>query len=313
MSLDYFLFIIGFYILIKGADLLTEGASLLAKKLNVSQIIIGLVIVGIGTSLPEFSTTFMANIFNKQNLALGTVIGSNIFNILFILGITSLIHPLVLKPSWVHRDLTWNIIAILVFLMTIASDYKINLLESSLLIFTFFLWLYQTMKNQKEKDDFENISDKKEKTITLYLIFIMIIFGFFGTVIGSDWVIKSGTRLAQNFNVSEKFIGLTLVSIGTSLPELIVSLTAALKKETGIVIGNIIGSNIFDFLVIIGVSGIFKSIIVDKSFLKDSFIILISTFLLYLSMFIGKKYTLKRSQGFILVTIYLIYFIRLFK
>ncbi len=305
MILDYLLFLIGFYILIKGADFLTEGASILARKLNVSEIVIGLVIVGIGTSIPEFATTLISNLTNKESIGLGTVIGSNIFNILFILGISAIIKPLIFKKQWVDREMLWNILAIAISALTML-DGRINQMEGIILLFAFGIWLDQAIKkHQPEKET----SESKWQNITWPLALGMILGGFIGVIVGGQWVVNGGSLIARNLGFSEKFIGLTIIGIGTSLPELAVSLVGAIKNEIGIVIGNIIGSNIFDFLMILGISALMKPITVEISFLKDTLVALISTVLLYFSMFIGQKYLLKRWQGILLILGYLLYFI----
>jgi len=307
INLEIVLFFIGFYILIKGANFLVDGSSSLARKLNISSIVIGLVITGIGTSIPEFAITFISNLTNKSDISLGTIIGSNTFNILFILGISALLFPLPIKKIWVKRDIVWNMIAVfIVAFLVIINNYQISRIESLLMLTIFSIWLYFVIK----KESHETEAQQEWKMIALPIALFMILGGLIGVIVGGNWVVDGAVAIAQKLNISNSLISLTIVSIGTSLPELAVSLVAAYKKRPGLALGNIIGSNIFDFLMILGFASFIKPISFSNHLFIDILITLLSCVLLFVSMFIGKeKYTLKRWQGFIFVLFYILYLI----
>jgi len=307
INLEIVLFFIGFYILIKGANFLVDGSSSLARKLNISSIVIGLVITGIGTSIPEFAITFISNLTNKSDISLGTIIGSNTFNILFILGISALLFPLPIKKIWVKRDIVWNMIAVfIVAFLVIINNYQISRIESLLMLTIFSIWLYFVIK----KESHETEAQQEWKMIALPIALFMILGGLIGVIVGGNWVVDGAVAIAQKLNISNSLISLTIVSIGTSLPELAVSLVAAYKKRPGLALGNIIGSNIFDFLMILSFASFIKPISFSNHLFIDILITLLSCVLLFVSMFIGKeKYTLKRWQGFIFVLFYILYLI----
>ena len=299
-------FFIGFYILIKGAGFLVDGATSFAKKFNISNIVVGLIVVGIGTSIPEFAISFIANLLEQKEIGLGTVIGSNIFNILFILGFCAILFPLTLKEIWVKRDLVWNIGAVLLSIVLVV-DGKISRLDGLLMFAAFMFWLKSVIKENEEIQ-----SNQQDEKISFHLLawpmaIFMMLAGFLGVILGGKWVVDGATALARNFGMSEALIGLTIIGIGTSLPELAVAATAAYKKEPGIAVGSIIGSNIFDFLMILGTSALVKPIIFPKNMFFDIAVTLFATILLYIFMFTGQRHTLKRFEGFVFIAIYIAY------
>jgi len=269
MFLTLLLFFIGFYILIKGANFLVEGASSLARRLNISSLVIGLVIAGIGTSIPEFATSFLANLSGRGGIGLGTIIGSNTFNILFILGISALSFPLTFKPVWVERDLIWNIIAVLAVAAFVFpfSDGTISRLEGLFMLILFFFWLYRTVRYSESED--LNLADPP-RVIAFPLVLVLIVSGLLGVILGGKWVVDGAALMARELGIAEGLVGLTVVGIGTSLPELAVTFVAALKGRPGIAVGNIIGSNIFDFLMILG----FGALVSPLMFPPELFLIL---------------------------------------
>lgn len=298
------LFFIGFFILIKGASFLVDGAISLAHKFKISHIVIGLVVVGIGTSIPEFAITFVANLLGEKEIGLGTVIGSNTFNILFILGFCAILFPLILKEIWVKRDLVWNIGTVLLS-ATLALDGKLSRFDGLIMLAIFILWLFHVLKEGKKDKN----GDKTESfhILAFPIATLMMLAGFLGILLGGKWVVDGAVALAKSFEIGEGIIGLTIIGIGTSLPELAVSAMAAYKKQPGIAIGNIIGSNIFDFLMILGASSIVRPILFPKNMFFDIGVTLFATLLLYAFMFTGERHTLKRFEGFIFITIYIAY------
>ncbi len=305
------LFLIGFYILIKGANFLVSGSTYLARKFNISNIVIGLVIAGIGTSIPEFAVSFLANITGKSGVGLGTIIGSNTFNILFILGVSALFFPLKFKADWVKRDFSWNIFSVLVAILFayIVGFGEISRVEGATMLALFLIWLYIAIKKSNEVAD----NQEQIRTMAFPLAAILIFAGLVGVILGGKWVVDGGIEIAKTLGASNALIGLTIVGIGTSLPELAVSFIAAYKKQPGIAVGNIIGSNIFDFLMILGFGAMFKPIISPASLLPDMIITALATTLLFASMFVGEKYTLKRWEGLVFILLYAAYLIYLLK
>lgn len=300
------LFFAGFYILIKGANLLVDGSSSLARRFNISNIVIGLVIVGIGTSIPEFAISFLANLTGKGGIGLGTIIGSNTFNILFVLGVSALVVPLAFKTVWIERDLTWNIVA--VFSAAIVAlpfgDGTISRGEGVLMLIVFCLWLYIIVRhshNVREDDG------RPVKIMTLPLILGLILAGLAGVILGGKWVVDGASVIARELGIGEGLIGLTIVGIGTSLPEFAVTFVAALRREPGIAVGNIIGSNIFDFLMILGFGALFRPIIFPPEMAADIMVTILSAVLLYGFMYSGRRYVLQRFQGFVMLLLYLAY------
>ncbi len=308
----YFLFFFGFFILVKGANLIVSGASFLAYKLKISPWIIGLTIVGIGTSIPEFSISFLANLFGNNEISLGTVIGSNIFNIFFVLGLAALIYPLRMKKLWVKRDMTWNVFSILIVLVFISlpfTNLEINRLEGFLLLVISAFWLYSVLK---EPDSPEDEDSFPAALFTLPVAILIILAGLIGVIFGGKWVVEGAMVFADLFGISESLIALTLIGLSTSLPELAVSVTAAFRKEAGIAVGNIIGSNIVNFLMILGASAIIKPISnIPVFFYADILIAILLALFLIIFMFIGKKFVLERWQGAMFIIFYFLYIIYL--
>lgn len=292
---------------------MTGGAVVLARKLNISSWVIGLIIVGVGTSIPEFSIAAISNLLGDAEIALGTVIGSNTFNILVILGISAILFPLRFKEGWIERDLMWNIFAILAasfagfFSLAGKGDFVITRFEGLLMFILFCVWIYYSLK----KPDDTAVDGKLAVTFTLPVVILMVFIGLVGVVLGGKWVVDGAILIARDLGVSEKLIGLTIVGIGTSLPELAVSLTAAYKKQVGIAVGSIIGSNIFDFLMVLGFSSMMAPITFASELYLDIWITFMAATLLLTTMFVGKKYVLTRTKGAILIALYLVYFIYL--
>lgn len=301
------LFFVGFYILIAGANFLVEGCSSIARRFHISNLVIGLVIAGIGTSIPEFAVSLIGDIIGEEQVGVGTIVGSNIFNILFILGFTALIIPLRFRQEWVDRDLKWNIFA--VFAATAFAlpfgDGVVTRVEGLAMLIIFILWLYTTIVHS-------NSIDKEHppiRILTAPLALVLIISGIGGVVLGGKWVVEGASALAVFWGMSEALIGLTIIGIGTSLPELAVTFVAAYRWQPGIAIGNIIGSNIFDFLMILGFGAFVQPIIFPKVLEADIIIALAAAMVLYGSLFIGEMYVLKRWQGFTFVFLYISYIV----
>lgn len=313
MFITILLFFLGFYILIKGSSFITDGAANLARQLNISTWVIGLVIVGIGTSVPEFSITLISNFFGREGIALGTIIGSNTFNILFILGVSAVFFPLTFKERWVKRDLVWNIFAVLAALLVATyslyggENSIISRTEGLVLLTLFCVWIYYSLK----RPDDTSVDAGSARAFTLPVIIFMIFMGLAGIIFGGKWVVDGAVVIARDLGLSERLIGLTIIGIGTSLPELVVSLTAAYKKQVGIAVGNIIGSNIFDFLMILGFSAVFSPVVFEPELYVDILVTFISAAALIALLFLGKRYVLTRPKGLLLIAAYILYLVYL--
>jgi len=315
MLQNIWLFLLGFYILIAGSRILIDGASAIARKFRVSNWIIGLTIVGIGTSIPEFSLTVLASLQERSEIALGTVIGSNTANLLFLLGIGALIFPFKFHPSWIRRDLPWNIFAVGAALVVALGSFTgasgwlgIARLEGLALVALFFLWLYRAVKNNKEPIE----SDTEPRILAVPIAIFMILAGIVGIYFGGEWVLGSAIELGRLAGISEAILGLVLIGIGTSVPELAVTIVAALKRQTAIAVGNIIGSNIFDFLLILGFASLLQPIEFASRLLPDIVITLAATLLLFGAVHAGKTHVLTRWHGALFVLLYFAYLVFLF-
>ncbi len=303
-----FLFL-GLVFIVKGADFLVEGASSLAKKLKISEMVIGLTIVAFGTSLPELIVNIFASIQGKNEIVFGNIIGSNIFNILLILGISGLIYPLKYQKNTIWKEIPFIILGIvLLFFFTnnngvFKEQNNINRLEGILFIGLFLIFLLYVLRISKIKIESNiEIKEKKQITITIY-----IILGLTGLFFGGKWVVENAVIIAKNLGVSNKLIALTIVSAGTSLPELATSAVAAYKKKSDIAIGNIVGSNIFNIFMILGVSALIKPITFNFVFNHDIFILFIACIFLFVTNFTGKKKILDRWEAFLFLMIYIGY------
>ena len=309
--LTYILFVVGFVLLISGANLLVEGSASIAKKLNISSIVIGLTIVAFGTSAPELIVNIFASVQGNTEIAIGNILGSNIVNILLILGISAIIYPLATKENTVWKEIPLSLLAaILVGVMV--NDLLIDggtfsgltRIDGIVFIAFFIIFLYYTFGISKvsgENTDLE-IKDMSYMKSSLY-----IVGGLLGLVFGGKWIVDGAIKIAEGFNVSQSLIGLTVVAIGTSLPELATSAVAAYKKQSDIAIGNVVGSNIFNIFWILGLSAVINPLPFSKDSVIDIIMTIVASLILFLIMFIGKKHTVERWQGVIMILIYIGY------
>ncbi len=306
MALSLILFAIGFWILIKGATILVDGAASLARRLGVSGFVIGLVIVGIGTSIPEFSVAFLGNLIGAADVSVGTIIGSNTFNILVILGLAAIIRPLEFQPIWVGRDLVWNAAAVALAGLAVlggSGSAEISRGEGAMLILAFLLWIVLALRQPPDGAE----RPRSSHYVALPFAVFMIAAGLAGVVLGGKWVVDGAAAIASALGMSASFVGLTIVGVGTSLPELAVSLTAAWRHQPGIAVGNVIGSNIFDFLLIIGASAVTRTVEFPAALAPDIALTFGASLLLLGALSIGGRYTLKGWQGLGFVLLYLLY------
>jgi cation:H+ antiporter len=307
MLLTFVLFIIGFIILIKGAGILVDGASSIARLLGISSWIIGLTIVGVGTSIPEFAISLFANIVEKSGISLGTIVGSNTFNLLVITGVSALISPLFLKRKWVVTDLVINIASVLVFLF-FTLDGQVERWEGLVLIGLFAAWIIFITHSENKIEEIEEKNGRGVPVFTLPISIVMMVAGLIGVYFGGNWVVNGAAALAKIIGATETFIALTVIAIGTSLPELVVSAAAAYKRNPALAIGNIIGSNIFDFLGIIGIVSLVRPMIISQKGVIDTVVTLAAAGVVLLLSLMGKRFHISRKQGLLMIVLYLIYF-----
>ncbi len=309
MLLSSTLIIVGFVLLIKGADWMISGASALAKKNNIPDLAIGLTIVAFGTSAPELVVNSVAAFDNQPNIILGNVIGSNNFNLFVILGIVGLIFPIKVQTTTVWKEIPISFLAILV-LFVLANGFGLggdNLLSrlDGLILFalfiSFLIYVYKQLKTETVE-----IEVAKE-TLSNFKIGGLICIGLIGLIVGGKLVVDNAILVATNLGVSQKIIGLTIIAAGTSLPELVTSVVAALKKNSDIAIGNIIGSNIFNILLILSVSSFIRPIQFDSSFNTDIYLLGGGTIFLFVAMFTGIKKKLDRWEAAVLLAIFIGY------
>jgi cation:H+ antiporter len=307
------LLIVGFAILIKGADWLVAGASSVANRLGVSALVIGLTIVAFGTSAPELVVNLLASLEGNTDIAIGNITGSNIANILLILGISALIYPLAVKRGTVWKEIPFALLAI-VLVTIMANDSFIDGSPSSalsridgiVLIGFFIVFLYYIFGLAKQSVNTDE-SDESIEQYTWLRSVSMIMGGLIGLVVGGKWIVDGAVEIASGLGVSEALIGLTVVAVGTSLPELATSAVAAYKKNVDIAVGNIIGSNIFNVFWILGISSIIKPLPFTPALVSDLLVAILATALLFLALFVGKRHTLERWQGGVFVVLYISY------
>ena len=309
--LTYILFVVGFVLLISGANLLVEGSASIAKKLNISSIVIGLTIVAFGTSAPELIVNIFASVQGNTEIAIGNILGSNIVNILLILGVSSIIYPLATKENTVWKEIPLSLLAA-ILLGVMVNDTLIDggpfsgltRIDGIVFIAFFIIFLYYTFGISKVSG--EN-TDLEIKEMSYMKSSLYIVGGLLGLVFGGQWIVDGAIKIAEGFNVSQSLIGLTVVAIGTSLPELATSAVAAYKKQSDIAIGNVVGSNIFNIFWILGLSAVINPLPFSKDSAIDVIMTIVASLILFLIMFIGKKHTVERWQGVIMILIYVGY------
>jgi cation:H+ antiporter len=308
MIIPFILVVVGFASLIFGANWMVDGASALAKKYNVSDLAIGLTVVAFGTSAPELVVNIIASVKGYSDIVLGNVIGSNNFNLFIILGLSGLILPIKVQSSTAWREIPISLF-VSILLLLLLNDFTFSGQSSSsmidgivmLALFCLFLvYIFNQMKN-----DPQIISEVNQKSATK--IWGLIIIGLAGLILGGQLVVTNSVGIANKLGVSEKIIGLTIVAAGTSLPELVTSIVAAAKKNSDIAIGNIIGSNIFNILLILSISSIIKPIEYNTKFNLDVYILIGGTVFLLTSMLTGQRKKLDRWEAGILLGFYIFY------
>ena len=305
MIIAIILIIIGFILLIKGADLLVEGASNIAKKYGIPEIIIGLTIVSIGTSMPELFVSITSMFGNYDDMVIGNVIGSNIANLLLILGISSIIRTIDFKRETKIFEIPMCLIFTLILGIICNTGSIVIRYEAIILILLFSLFiLYSILMAKKE---INNANTKERSNESILKNFFYILMGTIALKAGGELAVDDAIEVATKLHLSEKIIGVTILAIGTSLPELVTSISASIKNRSDIAIGNIIGSNIFNMLFIIGITGLINPIEYNISYNTDLIVLVIATIILGIFPFIPPKNKMSRLNGIIYLGIYIIY------
>ncbi len=318
MILNFLLFIAGVLLIIGGANYLTEGAAFLARKIGVTPLVVGLTVVAFGTSAPELVVSLTSALKGSADIAVGNVVGSNIFNILMITGIAAMITPLSVTRGTIYKEIPLMILSFVVMAVMCMDSYfdgslalggnVITRSEGLILIAFFLIFLSYTFSIAKKHSG--PVTEPSHK-YPVWLAIVFLVGGIAGLIFGGNLFVDSSVKIARGFGVSEAFIGLTLVAFGTSLPELATSIVAALKKEHDIAIGNVVGSSLFNVFSVLGISASISPIHVSGITLIDLMVMIFSGLLLYLvGVFFGDK-TIKRSEGTVLVLVFILYMVYL--
>lgn len=296
------LLIFGIVVVLKSADWLTNGAVGLATKLGISQIVIGLTIVAIGTSMPEFFVSIVSAIKGTPDLAVGNIVGSNIFNVLLIVGVAATVAPIAIQRATVRRDIPIAIVASIMLTFMMLDD-NISRIDALILFAAFIAFIWIILRNSKNDANEKDAST--EKVIPTWKSVLFIIFGLVGLVLGSNIFVDNASSLAHGWGISDAVIGLTIVAGGTSLPELATSAVAARKGDSGIAIGNVLGSNVFNILMILGLTGIISPMHIQNITCIDMAVMVISMVLFWLFSF--TKLRVERWEGCVLIACFLGY------
>jgi cation:H+ antiporter len=305
----YILLVVGFVLLIKGADFLVDGASSIARQLNISDLVIGLTVVAFGTSTPELFVNIIATLKGNTDIAIGNVLGSNIANILLILGVSSVIYPLTVGKGTVWKEIPFSLLAALV-LGILANDHVLDHRDFSdlgrtdgLVFLCFFLiFMYYSIGIAKKIEGMEEYLPEKQRG--MLKSGLLVVGGLFGLTVGGKWIVDGAVHMALKFGMSQSLVGLTIVAIGTSLPELATSAMAAHRRNVEIAVGNVVGSNIFNIFFVLGVSAIIKPLPFQRQSNFDIGVVILASLFLFVSMFTGKKRSLDRWEGALLLLLY---------
>lgn len=304
LILQIVLIAVSIFVVIKGADALTSGGVSLARRMNIPQIVIGLTIVAMGTSMPEFCVSFVSAIKGTPDLAVGNIVGSNIFNSLFIVGCAALVAPMTILHSTVRRDIPFALVSSVMLLM-MCLDSTISRLDAAILFLFFVVFMVITVRGARQGGDAEEAQQAEEKPKSPAWAAAMIVVGLALLIGGSNVFVDNASALASSLGVSDAVIGLTIVACGTSLPELATSVVSARRGQSGIAIGNVLGSNVFNILMILGITGIIQPMQISGITSVDLSMLVASMILLWL--FSYTKYTLSRWEGAVLVAVFLGY------
>ena len=300
--LQVVLLLVGFVFLIKGSDFFVDGASSVASLLKIPTIIVGLTIVAFGTSAPEAAVSITSSWAGSNAMAVGNVIGSNLFNMLMVIGIAALLSNLLMEKSVLEKDLPFLVGITVLWAVFIVIGWNISQIEGIILIVILLAYIIYLVRSARKSKD-ADVVEKPKLSLPKSIIFILV--GIVGIVLGGDLVVNSASDIAIALGMSEALVGLTIVAIGTSLPELVTSITALKKGENQLVIGNVIGSNIFNILFVLGASSAISAIPLDSSLLIDVLFMVAVTILCYIFGKTQDKYD--KKEGIILIALFVVY------
>ena len=302
MILNIFFIVIGIVLVLWGADRLTDGAVAVAEKMKMPQIVIGLTIVAMGTSMPEFCVSLISALKGTSDLAVGNIVGSNIFNTLLIVGVSALVAPMSIMKTTVRKDIPFALVAS-ALLLIMCLDGDISRIDAAILFVMFLIFMYITLRGAKVQGT--DVEEKEKKPMATWLSIVWILVGLACLIGGSNLFVDGATAVATKLGVSEAVIGLTIVAGGTSLPELATSVVSARKGNSGIAIGNVLGSNVFNILAILGLTGVISPMTLKGITMTDLSMMVISIILIWLFSF--TKYKIERWEGAILTAVFVGY------
>lgn len=296
----YVLLLVGFVLLIKGADLFVDGASSIAGTLKVPSIIIGLTIVSMGTSAPEAAVSITAGLAGSNDISLGNIVGSNIFNLLVVIGACALVFPAKAPDDILKRDLWWNI-GVTVVLLVLLLDGNINLIDGIIMLVVFAAYLFVIIRSALKN----RMEEKPQDLMPVWKSILFIVIGLAGVVFGGQLVVDNASLIAKEFGMSDTLVGLTIVAIGTSLPELVTSLVAAKKGDSGIALGNAVGSCLFNILFILGFTSVLSPITASFDLVIDTAVLIAVTVIIAIAAVTKKM--INRVEGGVFVALYIGY------
>ena len=304
-----FFLVLGFVLLVKGADWFVEGAASIADKFGIPQIVIGLTIVAMGTSAPEAAVSLSAAFKGSAEITIGNIVGSNILNIFIILGLTAVIRTVFVQRTTIFYEIPMMIGITVILAFMGLQNHVVGRIEGVILMVCMGIYMMYLLRLAKrgtiENEELEKYAEKQP----MGKLLVLVVIGMAAIVWGSDIAVEAATAIARIFGMSERFIGLTIVALGTSLPELVTSVTAAMKGNSDIAVGNIVGSNLFNIMFVVGLTAIITPVVYDPAFKVDSFVAVGAAVLLWLCVF--RKQTLNRLHGIIMLACYGGYFVYL--
>lgn len=310
LLLQITILLIGFVILIKGADYLVDGSAALARRMGVRDIVIGLTIVAFGTSSPELVVNLFSALSGNTDLAVGNIVGSNIANILLILGVSAAIYPVAVKKGTVWKEIPLTLlaaVAVWILINDISIDHgtasAITRTDGLVLLLFFSIFLFYTFGISKVSGGEADTTQKRSLPVSA----LMIGGGLAGLILGGKFIVDNAVAIASGLGLSQSLIGLTVVAVGTSLPELATSIVAAMKKKSDIAVGNIVGSNIFNIFFVLALTSTIRPLPIAPHLNIDMAVMVLASLLLFLAMFVGKKHKLERWQGWGFLTLFIIY------
>lgn len=309
MFISLFFIILGFILLIVGANVLVNGASEIASKMHIPELIVGLTIVSIGTSMPELFVSITSAINGYSDMAIGNAIGSNLSNLLLILGVAALISPVMFQKETLFFEIPISLIVTIILIIFCNTNNELKTKEGIILLILFIFFLiytiYRALKGKHKNKQLNN--DNSSSSILKNIIFVIL--GIVGLKMGGDFTVNNAEKIAQSFGLSEKVIAITILSLGTSLPELVTTVMAGIKNKSDIAVGNIIGSNIFNFLLVIGATSLVIPLNYNLSYNFDFTVLICANLMLILFLFIKPKNKINKLKGVIYLLIYSLYLI----